>query len=423
VPAPGQIRVGVFVDLERRPDAGGHVKCWERFAEAASSFAAELDLTVHYLGAASRIEPVSRNARYVLHRPVISTGWPRFLDVGSGATDLGPLHPGLVRHLRGYDVLHATDLFTLARTALLWGRLTGKPVVSSLHTDLPRYTRTYGDEVLRRIAGEGAVGRLLRERLRLPQRWERFVRWRYDRFLARCDAVLVSKDEDAERLRRVLPAHRIHRLRRGVDRDLFHPCKRDRPRLRRELGIPEDEPVLLFAGRVDETKRIDRLTEAVRELLARGFRLHLVVAGEGARSQRVSRALGAAVHLPGNVSQQLLAWLYASADLFVFPSESEIFPNVVLEARSSGLPVVLSARDFGARLVREPGIDGFLVGGDRVADWCEALDRLLADPALRAASGAAARKIVEESWPSWGEVLGADLLPVWKDAAQGRRGC
>ena len=75
------ISIGVWVDLKRQPSAGGHVKCWEKFAEAATTMADQLDLTVHFLGDQDHVIPLASNVRYVLHRPRFSTERLPFLKM------------------------------------------------------------------------------------------------------------------------------------------------------------------------------------------------------------------------------------------------------------------------------------------------------------------------------------------------------
>ena len=136
LPSPrGPLKVGALVDLTLTPDAGGHVKCWQRIAEAAVEFPDELDLTVHFnsadkTAALRRIE-LSPSVRYVLMRPVLSTS--RLVRQVPDHTDLGLWHPRLARMLPNYDVIIACceDL----NLELAVGRLTnrfGKRVGASI---------------------------------------------------------------------------------------------------------------------------------------------------------------------------------------------------------------------------------------------------------------------------------------------------
>jgi glycosyltransferase involved in cell wall biosynthesis len=288
--------------------------------------------------------------------------------------------------------------------------------VASIHTDVPRFTRVYAAEVIRRAAGRwGAC--LLNEHLHLPERISRFIDASIDRCLTRCDRVLVSKYEDRDRLASLLTPERISMLRRGVDRDGFAPGHRDRLRLARDYGIPCERPVLLFVGRVDSTKSALVVAEAARRLLDSGIDLQVLVVGEGEDRQPIGQLLGDRATLPGPLPQEELSWLYASSDLFVFPSMTEVSPNVVLEAKASGLPVVVAARHGGGQFVAHPGQDGLILDSQDPALWAQAISPLLRQPDARMTMSAHARRWAETVWPGWRDVLFEDLLPVWRKAA------
>jgi glycosyltransferase involved in cell wall biosynthesis len=320
-------------------------------------------------------------------------------------------------------VLHATDTFAFSKTARTVAQRRNKALVASIHTDLPAFTTVYSRQILARMTGTGWLGRRVLDDLDLPGRLGRNAARTVARFLADCDRVLISKDADRAMASAAVGADRVSWLRRGLDLDRFHPRHRDRARLRLDLGLPADRPLLLFVGRADDSKRLMTLGHAARRLIDAGHPLHVLAVGEGNRRADLLALLGPDhATAPGALPQDALPRLYASADLFVFPSESEVSPNVVLEARASGLPVILSANDGGARYVRESGGDGVLVADPDPAAWAAAVAPLLSDETARRAMGARARAIVKRSVPSWRDVLEADLLPVWRAAARGRTG-
>lgn len=158
------LKVGVLVDLALTPDAGGHVKCWERIAEAAVEFPDQLDLTVHFNGldrssAPLRIE-LSHSVRYVLMPPVFST--KRLVRQVPDHTDLGLWHPALARMLSNYDVIHTTDaFFCYARTATQFARKSGIPIVSSpfIEAEVPRWDQVVVIPVWRQAVAARWPGR------------------------------------------------------------------------------------------------------------------------------------------------------------------------------------------------------------------------------------------------------------------------
>jgi glycosyltransferase involved in cell wall biosynthesis len=413
------LTVAVLVTLERGSDAGGHVKCWERFSEAAAEIPAALDLTLHFLGLKECSEQVARNVRIAEHPARLGTRSFPFLDAGAGHTDLARSHPVLARALAGADVVHATDFFSFGRTALTVARRSRCALTASIHTDVPLFTRIYAAEIFRRMLGP--VGGHLNDTWHLPDRIARRIERGIDRNLARCDRVLVSKQQDRARLERMLAGGRVSFLRRGIDRTRFSPAHRDRAWLQSAHGIPPERLVLMFAGRADASKNVMVAAEAAARLVREGHDLQLLVAGNGSATAAIGELLGNRATLPGSVPQPLLARHLASADLFLFPSTTEVSPNVVIEAKASGLPVLVASAHGGGQFIAESGWDGLIIESTDPADWAGAARPLMLDGARRAAIGAAARRWAERDWPSWREVLEQDLAPVWRSAAETAR--
>jgi glycosyltransferase involved in cell wall biosynthesis len=409
------LRVAVLVTLERGPGAGGHVKCWERFGEAAAEIPDAVDLTLHFLGPEEHTERAAANLRIAEHPARLGTRRFRFLDAGAGHTDLARSHPALARALAGVDVVHATDFFSFGRTALRMARPTGCGLAASIHTDVPLFTRIYAAEIFRSLLGP--VGAHLNQTWRLPERIARRIERGIDHNLMRCDRVLVSKPQDRARLEALVPGGRVSVLRRGIDRARFSPMHRDRAWLSAQHGIPAERPVLMFAGRADASKNVMVAAKAVARLIGQGYDLQFLAAGSGSALDAIRALLGARATLPGNVPQLLLARYLASADLFLFPSTTEVSPNVVLEAKASGLPVLVASAHGGGQFIARNGADGFVLDTTDPSDWAEAARPLLLDADRRAAIGAAARQWAERDWPSWREVLEQDLLPAWTSAA------
>ena len=142
--------------------------------------------------------------------------------------------------------------------------------------------------------------------------------------------------------------------------------------------------------------------------------------GEGAERKQLHAALGPASTFAGLLPQDELARVYASADLFLFPSEIDEFGSAAQEALACGLPV-LAARGsgFASSMADCPAVR--VLPGDDPEPWAAAIVDLAAAPHRRRAMGQAGRAYVEARVPSWGEVLERDLLPVWRAAARSRR--
>ncbi|MBI4585023.1 MAG: glycosyltransferase family 4 protein [Planctomycetes bacterium] len=322
--------------------------------------------------------------------------------------------------LKNYDVIHTTDaFFTLSKTARFFARRFSRPLVNSIHTDIPAYTQIFTAQVVRRLAGNGYFSRFLLDRVRVHDFAAAFMHQRLIAYLKRCDWVLISKKNELNRFKSELPGGQVSLLRRGIDKEAFHPRRREPSLLRSSFGIAPDRFLLLFVGRIDAAKGVMTLAHAARLLLQKGLPVHVLMAGQGTQKEAVQELLGGAVTFSGALPQARLPLLYASSDLFVFPSETEECPNVVLEAKASGLPVLLSTRGGSAQLVKQEGRDGLLIEGSKPASWAGAIEFLMKDPEHLHRMREAARRIMELEWPSWQEVLEEDLLPVWQKVSQG----
>ena len=414
--------VAVLVDLEQRQGAGGHVKCWERLAQAAVAQGPDcVDLTIFMSGDGERTTELGPNVRYVTLPPVFST---RRLQALTGPlpdhTDLAPWHPLLARRLGEgrFDVLHTTDAyFAFAKTAERMAARTGLPLVNSIHTATPELTRMFADQAIRKICGDGWMCRLLNGRLDLPNRLKQSKLDRLADHQSRCAYVLVSKADEARRAAEVLSPDRVRMLRRGINRAVFTPAKRDRAWLAARFGINETMPVALFVGRLDPSKNLAPLVGAVRLVNERGIGLQLFCAGEGRERAGIVAQLGAAVTCPGQLNEDELARVYACSDLLVMPSEIEELSNVVIEGLASGLPVVVSAGG-GMGAYVQPGISGAVVPAAGASAWAEVLQALAGNGARLATMRAAVVADSARLLPSWEQVLTEDLLPVWRAAAQ-----
>jgi len=180
---------------------------------------------------------------------------------------------------------------------------------------------------------------------------------------------------------------------RGIDTARFHPGKRSAG-WRAAHGIGADELVVLHVSRLVREKRLDTLTKALN-LLACPHRV--VIVGDGPDRDFAERELPDAV-FTGFLDGEALACAYASSDIFVFPSDSESFGNVTLEAMASGLPCVCADATGSSSLV-VAGETGYLAHADDAEGFARHITALAADDSLRAAMGRAARaRSLEFSW-------------------------
>lgn len=164
-----------------------------------------------------------------------------------------------------------------------------------------------------------------------------------------CNSQMV-KDDIVRRFG--VTADKLHVIHNGVDLEYFHPGLRDehRQRVRAELGIPDDAPVVLFVGSGFERKGLFPLLQAMAALPG----AHLVVVGKDRQlkqAQALAERLGIGSRTQFLGGQPDVRPYYGAADVFALPTLYDPFPNAVLEALASGLPVLTSPTSGAAELV------------------------------------------------------------------------
>jgi glycosyltransferase involved in cell wall biosynthesis len=264
---------------------------------------------------------------------------PRYPDLRFGLPARGRL--GRLWASRPPHVVHVATEGPLGWTAVGAARRAGIPVVSSFHTNFHAYGRHYGYGPLYRIA----------------LAYLRMVHNRTLRTWVPSDTML-----------RQLAAERFRNLRvlgRGVDTHLFSPERRDRA-LRDRWGVGEDGLVVVYVGRLAGEKNLPLLFRTWEEIRRVRPEARLLLVGDGPMREQCERDHPEAIFTGMRVGADL-AGLYASADLFLFPSTTETFGNVLTEAMASGL-VVLAYDYAAAALHIEQGVNGWKVGlGDEEA--------------------------------------------------------
>jgi len=410
-----RLKVAALVDLPRSAQAGGHVKCWERLAAAASNSELPLDLCVYFSGRESS-EKLGPGAIIRQLPPVFSTELLRFLPYVPDHTDLAPYHFRLAQELKKFDVIHTTDgFFAFARTAERISRKHGIPLVTSFHTDTPSYARIFTQHTIESLFGKGRTSRLLVEKWKLPERQGRKMTERLKRHVSLCHAVLVTRAEDRDLAGSILGKDRVHNLRLGADRNMFGPHRRDRKGVELDYAIPAGRIVVLFVGRVDIGKNIHTLVEAMENLLREGLPMHLITAGTGPAMGEVKSRLGENASVPGFVDPEELARLYASVDVLALTSEVEIRSMAGVEAMVSGCPVLVSKKSGVAALFEHS--PAMITVESEIEAWQRALRTIADDPELRERMRETAIDYSRKHIASWRDIMAEDLFAVWQRAA------
>jgi len=194
------------------------------------------------------------------------------------------------------------------------------------------------------------------------------------------EEVMVPSAGTREQLRsRGLPSERMKPLPRWVDTETYSPTMRN-PSFWKSRGVGLGRVVLLYVGRVSREKGLEMLVEAFRELVDTGSAIALAIIGDGPYREEMETALSAYPALfTGYLAGEQLQRGYASADLFVFPSATDTFGNVVLEAQASGLPVIVSD-EGGPRELMVDGETGVVFRAGSRSELVTAIRLMILDP-------------------------------------------
>ena len=185
---------------------------------------------------------------------------------------------------------------------------------------------------------------------------------------------------------------------RGVDTENFSPLKRDES-LRQSWGAAADTQVLLSVGRLAVEKNLDIVVRCFKSLQAKGLSVKLVIVGDGPMRHALERSVPEAI-FAGTRTGQDLAQHYASADVFIFPSLTETFGNVTIEAMASGLAVVAYNHAAAGQLI-EHGRNGMVLAPNHEEQLFEATRQIVEDTTLRTQMRIAARQTaVDRDWSS-----------------------
>ena len=271
--------------------------------------------------------------------------------------DLGAFAPNLV-HVASPEIV-GHRMVTLARRMDV-------AVVASVHTRFETYLGYYG------------LGWL-----------EKPVEAGLRRFYRRCDAIFAPSESMAELLRAQRMNDDVGIWSRGIDREIFHPGRRDME-WRRSLGIADGVPAVGFVGRLVMEKGLDVFADAVDRLAARGVAHKVVVVGEGPAREWFEKRLPGAC-FAGFQEGADLGRAVASMDVLFNPSVTETFGNVTLEAMAAGLPVVAAIATGSASLVAD-GVTGRLVPAGAIEEFADALAHYCRDEEARQSAGAAGER-------------------------------
>ena len=271
------------------------------------------------------------------------------------------------------NVVHIASPDTASHRAVTWARKRGVPVLASVHTRFETYFRYYNLGFFEPVM-EAILRRLYR----------------------RCDALVAPSESMAQVLRSQRMNYDVDIWSRGVDREIFHPGRRDLA-WRQGLGIGDDEVTVGFLGRLVMEKGLDVVADTIDELRRRGVAHRVLVVGDGPARQWFETRLPEAV-FTGFQGGADLARAVASMDVLFNPSITETFGNVTLEAMACGLPVV-AADATGSESLVDDGVTGRLIRPGAVHAFAEALRGYIENETLRTAHGVSGEvRSLDFSW-------------------------
>lgn len=305
--------------------------------------------------------------------PVAAARIPRYENLEVCLPPRGAIR----RHLDRFppDVIHVSTPGPVGLIGRAAARRLEVPLLGVYHTDFPAYLDHLFDDAALTFATAA------------------FMRWFYKPFAA---VFTRSADYTESLVRLGIPRRRVLPLLPGIDTAAFDARFRDPRVWDRFPGIDPHSIKVLYVGRVSVEKNLPFLASAWKQLrYARssdGPAAELIVVGDGPYRATMEQELaGHGAHFLGFRHGEELSTLYASSDLFVFPSVTDTLGQVVMESQVSGLPVIVTDQGGPKEVVRD-GETGLILPADSPRSWSEAMRALIADPDRRRRMGLAARE-------------------------------
>lgn len=265
----------------------------------------------------------------------------------------------LTKKVKDFDphVIHIATPSMLGSFAVKYGKKHQIPVISIYHTHFISYIDYYFRNIKMLINPvKNLVGRLNKS------------------FYDKCSLVYVPSTAVVEDLKHHnLKTSHFKLWRRGIDTVLFHPQKRNEQLVK--TYHDQGEKVILFASRLVWEKNLQLLIDIYKKIKEQNHPYRLVIAGDGVARKKCEQEMPEAVFL-GMLDHDLLASWYASADLFLFTSDTETYGNVVVEAMASGVPVVVADAGGPSDIVSQ-GKTGVKCNPHDADEFVEQIDSLL----------------------------------------------
>ena len=260
------------------------------------------------------------------------------------------------------DLIHISTPSLLGSYALKAAKRLDIPVITIYHTHFISYVEYY-------IKKFPLLVNFTKQR----------VREMLKSFYNQCDTVYVPSMSIMQELAAEGVRTDLMKLwERGIDSHLFSPSKRN-PELMKTITGNEN-PTILFVSRLVWEKNLQTMIELYKLIEQQNLQYNLVVVGEGAAREAIEKQMPNAIFL-GHLGHDKLSEIYASTDVFFFPSVTETFGNVVLEAMASGLPCVIADGGGSKDFIKE-GFNGFKCSPYNALDYLDRIMEITDQPKL-----------------------------------------
>lgn len=280
------------------------------------------------------------------------------------------------------DIIHLVTPFNIGLAGLYYAKHYDIPFVVSYHTNFDQYLKYYNIKFLESVV------------------WK-YLRWFHNQSF--CN--FCPSRDTLEQLRRK-GFKNLDIWGRGIDTDHFSPVHRD-PVFRKNHNL-EDKIIFLYVGRLAREKNIELLIESFK-ILNKKYqnKISLVITGDGPKLKTLRQIAPENVIFTGYKTGRELSKVYASADVFAFSSVTETYGNVIIEAMSSGLPVVaIMAGGIMENLI--DGYNGIACNRNDINAFAEKLEKMIINPKFRNSLANNARKHALEQ--TWDEVFESLLI-------------
>lgn len=356
------MKIAIFTDTYT-PDVNGVAKTLARFTTFLKNKAIEFRVFVPKSSQENQVQDQIHaypSLPFLLY-PECRLAFPNLAEIKAELNEFNP------------DIIHVATPFSMGLAGLHFSKKLNIPIVGSYHTDFDKYLEHYNLQVFT------------------------FVLWKYLKwFHQSLEKIFVPSQDTKARLKK----YQFKNLAiwpRGVDRSIFHPNHRT-DQVRQKYQINE-KYILLYVGRLAPEKDVMILPEIAAQLPAHlKDNVHWLIVGDGPLKANLAKVAPSNMTFTGFLAAEQLVQAYATADLFVFPSASETFGNVVLESLACGVPVI-GANVGGVRTIIQHNQTGILCQEKNSHQFVSAIVRMLSDPQLRVTMAEAGIKYAQsQSW-------------------------